>query len=118
MFGTPTVSGGNGDIRTCRTARAPEVLATETASTSPATEIRESPTNIRWMVFGLASASSFLLYLHRYTWGIIRVQLATEFDWDAVDLGWLDSAFAIFYAAGQIPAGILGDGLARASCWG
>ncbi len=72
-------------------------------------EVREVPSNTRWMVFGLASASSFLLYLHRYTWGIVKVEVKNEFGWDKTELGWLDSAFGICYAAGQIPAGILGD---------
>src|SRR5262245_2547514 len=52
---------------------------------------------------------SFLLYLHRYTWGILRVELSREFGWDNTTLGWLDSAFMVSYAAGQIPGGMLGD---------
>src|SRR5579872_1957354 len=77
--------------------------------TSQATNVRAAPTNVRWMVFALASASSFLLYLHRYTWGIVKVEVKNEFGWDKAELGWLDSAFGICYAAGQIPGGILGD---------
>lgn len=66
-------------------------------------------TGVRWMVFSLACATSFLLYLHRYTWGFIKADVAKEFDWNTDTLGWLDSAFMISYSAGQIPGGILGD---------
>src|ERR1700676_2632438 len=72
-------------------------------------DAHECPTNIRWLVFVLASATSFLLYLHRYTWGILKVTVGDEFGWDNKTLGWLDSAFMISYAGGQIPGGILGD---------
>ena len=33
---------------------------------------REEPTRIRWMIFALASGMSFVLYLHRYTWGMVK----------------------------------------------
>lgn len=69
----------------------------------------DRPTNVRWLVFGLASATSFLLYLHRYTWGFVKVQVREEFGWKDDVLGWLDSAFMISYAGGQIPGGMLGD---------
>lgn len=77
-------------------------------SRSPAVETAR-PTNVRWLVFALASGTSFLLYLHRYTWGIIKVEVQKEFGWDKMTLGWLDSAFMFSYAGGQIPGGMLGD---------
>jgi sugar phosphate permease len=49
------------------------------------------------------------LYLHRYTWGFVKVAVAEEFGWGDDKLGWLDSAFMISYAGGQIPGGMLGD---------
>ncbi|MSR57233.1 MAG: MFS transporter [Planctomycetaceae bacterium] len=76
---------------------------------SPTPAVAERPTQVRWLIFALACGMSFLLYLHRYTWGFIRVELQREFDWDAPTMGWLDSAFNLTYAAGQIPGGILGD---------
>jgi sugar phosphate permease len=76
---------------------------------SRGSEIAGAPTNIRWLVFALASATSFLLYLHRYTWGFVKVAVAEEFGWGDDKLGWLDSAFMISYAGGQIPGGMLGD---------
>jgi MFS transporter, ACS family, glucarate transporter len=67
------------------------------------------PTGTRWTVFALACAMSFLLYLHRYTWGFVKAEVATEFQWNTDTLGWLDSAFMMSYALGQIPGGMLGD---------
>src|ERR1017187_8501902 len=68
------------------------------------------PTRVRWLIFGLACAASWLLYIHRYSWGVIRPHLAAENpDLSAVELGWLDSAFLATYAIGQIPSGMAGD---------
>lgn len=71
--------------------------------------LAESPTGTRWVVFALACAMSFLLYLHRYTWGFVKAEVANEFNWNTDTLGWLDSAFMMSYALGQIPGGMLGD---------
>jgi MFS transporter, ACS family, glucarate transporter len=71
--------------------------------------IDQRPSQIRWLVFALACGMSFLLYLHRYTWGFVKVEVAREFGWDKATLGWLDSAFMFSYAGGQIPGGMLGD---------
>ena len=76
---------------------------------SRGSERASAPTNVRWLVFTLASVTSFLLYLHRYTWGIIKVEVSRESGWDKEVLGWLDSAFMMGYAGGQIPGGMLGD---------
>ena len=38
------------------------------------------PTNVRRLVFALACATSFVLYLHRYVWGFIKTAVADEFD--------------------------------------
>ncbi|MFO1023310.1 MAG: MFS transporter [Planctomycetales bacterium] len=70
---------------------------------------RQRPTNTRWMIFALSCAVSFILYLHRYTWGFVKAEVGTEFGWDKTTLGWLDSAFYISYAVGQVPGGMLAD---------
>src|SRR5947207_1931308 len=76
---------------------------------APDSEVHDYPTNVRGLIFALASATSFLLYIHRYTWGILKDPIGKEFDWDNKALGWLDSAFMFSYAGGQIPGGMLGD---------
>lgn len=61
------------------------------------------------MVFALACATSFILYLHRYTWGVVKQDVGEEFDWNLAQLGLLDSCFSLSYAVGQVPFGVLGD---------
>jgi len=75
-----------------------------------ATESPELPaTKIRWTVFALACSTSFLLYLHRYSWNIIGPKLQTEFSFSNTQAAVLFSLFYYTYAAGQIPSGIIVD---------
>jgi len=67
------------------------------------------PTKRRWIVFGLAAATSFILYLHRYTWNFIRPELMTEYKFSQEEMGVLDTAFYATYSLGQIPGGIVCD---------
>lgn len=67
------------------------------------------PTRVRWMIFALACGTSFVLYLHRYTWGIVKKDVGEEFGWSEFQLGWLDGAFSASYGFGQIPSGVLCD---------
>jgi sugar phosphate permease len=69
----------------------------------------QRPTHVRYLVLALACSLSFLLYLHRYSWGFIKKDLQDEFGWDPVLLGTLDGLFAAFYAVGQVPSGMLAD---------
>lgn len=66
-------------------------------------------TNVRWLVFSLACLTSWFLYLHRYTWGLIKKDIQDEFGFSKTEMGWLDSCFSVTYAAGQVPTGLLGD---------
>src|SRR5262245_47640200 len=68
------------------------------------------PTRVRWIVFVLACAVSWLLYVHRYSWGVIKPALKEEFpSLTDVDLGWFDAFFNAAYALGQVPGGMAGD---------
>lgn len=68
------------------------------------------PTRVRWIIFALACAVSWLLYLHRYSWGVIKAAVLNENpDLDVVKLGWLDAAFDAAYGIGQVPCGLAGD---------
>jgi sugar phosphate permease len=70
----------------------------------------EGGARVRWLVFLLACATSWLLYLHRYSWGVIKPALRSENpSLSDVELGWLDSAFQAAYALGQVPGGLAGD---------
>src|SRR5688572_28847956 len=67
------------------------------------------PTNVRWLVFTLGCGISFTVYLHRYTFALIKPELQRRFDLDLIELGALDSAFSISYMVFQFPAGVLAD---------
>jgi sugar phosphate permease len=69
------------------------------------------PTRVRWaVVLPLILAASFLLYVHRYAWGVVRPDLKTAYpELTDLDLGWLDALFLASYALTQVPAGWLGD---------
>lgn len=69
----------------------------------------QRPTSVRWGVFVLACGASWLLYLQRYTFALIKPQLVQEWDLKQTQLGMLDSAFATAYTGFQFPLGILAD---------
>ena len=76
----------------------------------------ERPTKIRWLIFALTCSISFVLYLHRYTWAMVKKDISEEFEWNATQLGYLDGIFSATYALGQIPSGILCDWFGLALC--
>ena len=67
------------------------------------------PTNSRWLIFGLACLTSWINYVHRYSWGVAKPYLRDEYGLDDAQMGWLDALFNITYAAGQFPGGLAGD---------
>lgn len=67
------------------------------------------PTNIHRLVFALASITSLMLYLHRYTWAVIRPELAREYGFSNTELEQIFTFFNFTYAVGQIPGGIICD---------
>ncbi len=71
----------------------------------------EPPTLFRWKVFVMACGTSWLLYLHRYVFALIKPKLMEEWNLGKDELGLMDSAFAVFYTGFQIPLGIATDAL-------
>jgi len=69
------------------------------------------PTHFRWNVFVLACGTSWLLYLHRYIFALIKPLLADEWQMSKGELGLLDSAFSLAYSGFQIPLGIATNAL-------
>jgi MFS family permease len=66
----------------------------------------DRPTHFRWNVFVLACGTSWLLYLHRYIFGLIKPVLVEEWELGKDELGLLDSAFSLSYTGFQIPLGV------------
>lgn len=69
----------------------------------------ERPTKRRWVIFALAAGTSFILYLHRYTWVLIRSDIKDEFGLSNTEVDSLYTFFNVTYAMGQIPGGIICD---------
>ena len=67
------------------------------------------PTNVRWLVFVLGCGTSWLLYIHRYAFSLVKSDIGREFDLNPSQLADLDVWFSLFYGGVQIPAGILVD---------
>ncbi len=80
-------------------------------SRSPQSEIigQTYPTRIHKLVFVMASVTSLMLYLHRYTWAVIRPELAREYGYTNTELEQIFTFFNITYALGQIPGGVICD---------
>ena len=66
-------------------------------------------TNVRWVVFALACSTSWLFTLHRYSFGLIKPELMSEWKLSAGEIGLIDSCFAVFYSLFQFPVGITAD---------
>ncbi|HEX2760747.1 MAG TPA: MFS transporter, partial [Rhizomicrobium sp.] len=75
--------------------------------TDTAADTRNS--HIRYWIIAVLFLISSINYASRATLGIAGKPLASEFHLDAVQLGYLFSAFAWAYAIGQIPGGGLLD---------
>ncbi len=67
------------------------------------------PTNVRWLVFALGCGTSWLLYVHRYAFGVIKSDLVSAFNLTGEQLGFLDATFSTCYAVFQVPLGLLVD---------
>lgn len=68
------------------------------------------PTSVRWLILALSCGASFLLYLHRYTWGLISPELQQpKYGLNHKQTEFLFSLFYYTYAAGQIPSGVVID---------
>lgn len=67
------------------------------------------PTQIRWLIFSLACAASFTLYLHRYSWNIIGPLIKQDLQLTNTQNGVLFALFYWTYASGQIPSGMIID---------
>ena len=73
------------------------------------TQSPEHPTRVRWTVLALACGTSWLLYLHRYTFALIKPALVDEWGIGKDELGLLDTVFFLCYTSAQIPLAILTD---------
>ena len=78
-----------------------------TAITSPSAWPR--PTRVRYGVLGLACSLSMITYLDRVCFGTVAPYIRREFSLNEPQKGLLFTAFALAYAAFEVPSGWLGD---------
>jgi MFS family permease len=69
----------------------------------------EKPTRVRFGVLAFACALSMVTYLDRVCFGSVAGHIKSEFGLSDTQKGWLFSAFALAYAAFEVPSGALGD---------
>ena len=70
---------------------------------------KNRPTNVRWLIFSLASLASYINYVHRYSWGVVKPYLLEDGVVTETQMGWLDGLWGITYGLGQFPGGLAGD---------
>lgn len=75
---------------------------------SPATALPQ-PTKVRYGVLAFACTLSMITYLDRVCFGTVAKNIQDEFGLSEMQKGWLFSAFALAYAAFEVPSGWLGD---------
>ena len=71
-------------------------------------------TNRRWVIFSLACGTSFMLYLHRFTWNVVGAILTDKEQmgdnvFTEETVAWVGGMFNITYSIGQVPGGIMSD---------
>jgi len=69
----------------------------------------EKPTRVLYGVLGFAGTLSMITYLDRVCFGTVAPQIQREFGLSDTQKGMLFSAFALAYAAFEVPSGWLGD---------
>lgn len=75
---------------------------------APSDLFSERPTRFRWVIFMLGCGTSWMMYLHRYVFSMIKPKLS-DAGVSESELGVLDSVFAICYVSFQIPSGVITD---------
>lgn len=79
------------------------------SAAAPTLDPHEQPSRVRWLVFSLACGTSWFLYVHRYTWNIVRAELKDEFAFSNTEIDSLTSLFYASYTIFQVPSGMISD---------
>jgi MFS family permease len=80
-----------------------------TKTLPPLSPIQQKPTQVRYGVLGFACSLSMITYLDRVCFGTVAPNIQHEFGLTDTQKGMLFSAFALAYAAFEVPSGWLGD---------
>jgi ACS family glucarate transporter-like MFS transporter len=66
---------------------------------------------IRWRIFGFLFAFGFIAYFQQKGLTVAAERMMPELGFDQVQIGWLEWAFVLGYAAFQFPGGLIGQRL-------
>ena len=64
---------------------------------------------VRWIIFAFLCALSFVAYMQRAAISIAADRMMPELGLTQLQIGWLETAFLVSYAALQFPGGVLGQ---------
>src|ERR1051325_4507535 len=81
----------------------------ETHIPEAATNSPRRVTHFRWVILGLLFFATTINYLDRMVMGILAPDLQKLYSITDVQYGWIQSAFALSYAFGQLVAGAILD---------
>jgi nitrate/nitrite transporter NarK len=71
--------------------------------------VSDRPTRVRFLVIGLATMMSVLLYLDRFCLSIVQDLIREDLGLTNRQMSWILSAFFLSYALGQVPSGWFSD---------
>ena len=64
---------------------------------------------VRWRIFGLLFAFGCVAYLQQKSLTVAAARMMPELGLSQMQIGWMESAFLIGYAAFQLPGGVIGQ---------
>jgi len=73
--------------------------------------VTDRPSHVRWLILGVTTLCSLLLYLDRICVSFAAESIRVEFGATPQQMGWFLSAFFWSYALAQVPSGWLSDRL-------
>ena len=64
---------------------------------------------VRWTVFLFLCGFAMLSYVQRTSLGVAAQNIMPDLHLSQIQIGWLNAAFATWYALAQLPGGVLGQ---------
>jgi ACS family glucarate transporter-like MFS transporter len=88
-----------------------------TATPSDITSVAPRRTRIRWKIFTLLFSFGLMAYVQQRSLAVASYQMMPSLNLSQMQIGWLEWAFLLGYAAFQFPGGVLGQRLGARSTY-
>ena len=88
-----------------------------TATPSDITSVAPRRTRIRWKIFTLLFSFGLMAYVQQRSLAVASYQMMPSLNLSQMQIGWLEWAFILGYAALQFPGGVLGQRLGARSTY-